>query len=137
VYIKNGVLKNHRGLITQEMKKKIIAIDFDGTLSYGDYPACGPRNENLINLLKKLLSYPLEDRNYYILWTSRTKEPLAAAIAWLKVEGIVFDAVNDIPEALKETTSYTRKIHALYYVDDRALNPDDFIKMWDGVCDTD
>jgi hypothetical protein len=115
----------------------MIAIDFDGTLSYGKYPACGPGNEALITLLKKLLALPPEERNYFVLWTSRTGNSLQAAIEWLGLQGLVFDSVNELPELLKNTMSDTRKIPALYYVDDRAIGPEEFIKMCGGAYDPD
>ena len=31
----------------------ILAVDFDGTLSFGQWPAVGPANEELIRFLKK------------------------------------------------------------------------------------
>jgi hypothetical protein len=131
MYVKTHISKNYRA------HKDVIAIDFDGTLSYGKYPACGPGNEALINLLRKILAFPPEERNYFVLWTSRTGDSLQAAIEWLGLQGLVFDSVNELPELLKETMSDTRKIPALYYVDDRAIRPEEFIKRWGGACDSD
>lgn len=110
--------------------RKVIAIDFDLTLSMGKYPACGPANTGLIELLKKLLADPSEARPYYILWTSRTGAELEKAVTWLKGQGIVFDGINKPP---KETAAnYTRKVWADLYVDDRAVTPEQFINLHEG-----
>jgi trehalose-6-phosphatase len=108
--------------------RKVIAVDFDGTLSMGKYPACGPANNELVALLKKLLADPSEARPYYVLWTSRTEAELENAVAWLREQGLVFDGVNRPP---KETAAdYTRKIWADLYVDDRAITPENFINSY-------
>jgi hypothetical protein len=122
-------MKVRQGII-KKIRKQIIAVDFDGTLSFGKFPDCGPENERLICLLKKLISRPIDDRNYYVLWTSRSGEYLQNAVSWLRGYGLVFDAVNSIPPELLNNLGDTRKIPALYYVDDRAISPGGFIDMW-------
>ena len=105
--------------------RKVIAIDFDGTLSLGEYPACGPANEKLIEIIKRLMSDPSEVRLYYVLWTSRTGVELDKAVAWLKSQGLELDGINKPP---KETAAdYTRKIWADLYIDDKAITPYEFI----------
>jgi hypothetical protein len=128
-----GIIKNNYGVLTRHVRKQIIAVDFDGTLSLGKFPDCGPGNESLISLLKKLISRPIEDRNYYVLWTSRSGEYLQNAVLWLHSQGLTFDAVNCIPPELLNDLGDTRKIPALYYVDDRAIAPESFIDMWGGI----
>jgi hypothetical protein len=128
-----GIVKNNYGILTKHIRKQIIAVDFDGTLSLGRFPDCGPGNECLINLLKKLISRPAEDRNYYVLWTSRSREYLQNAVSWLQGQGLTFDTVNCIPPELLNNLGDTRKIPALYYVDDRAISPGGFIDMWSNV----
>jgi hypothetical protein len=128
-----GIIKNNYGILTKNIRKQIIAVDFDGTLSLGKFPECGPENERLIHLLKNIISRPIEDRNYYVLWTSRSGEYLQNAVLWLYDRGLVFDAINCIPPELLNGFGDTRKIPALYYVDDRAISPEGFIDMWNTI----
>ncbi|MCR5107425.1 MAG: hypothetical protein K6B28_04605 [Lachnospiraceae bacterium] len=51
---------------------KIIAVDFDGTLSFGTWPDVGEPNVPLIEQLKDLKSRG----NKLILWTCRAGEAL-------------------------------------------------------------
>ena len=48
----------------------ILAIDFDGTLSYGNYPECGKPNMRLIEWLKDRKA----NGDKLILWTCRHDE---------------------------------------------------------------
>jgi hypothetical protein len=84
-------------------------------------------------LLKNIISRPLEERNCYVLWTSRSGKFLENAISWLYGQGLVFDGINCIPSGLLNDLGDTRKIPALYYVDDRAISPDSFIEMWGDI----
>lgn len=43
----------------------VFAVDFDGTLSFGKWPECGPANEGLIDFLNN--RQQLGDK--IILWT--------------------------------------------------------------------
>jgi hypothetical protein len=129
--ISQGLIKNNYGVLTTKQVKHVIAVDFDGTLSLGKFPDCGPENEPLIDLLKKLISRPIEERNYYVLWTSRSGEYLQNAVSWLHDRELIFDAINCIPPNLSYNIGETRKIPALYYVDDRAISPQSFIEMWE------
>ena len=107
--------------------RKVIAIDFDGTLSMGKYPACGPANTKLVELLKRLMADPSEVRPYYVLWTSRTAAELEKAVIWCGEQGLKFDGINKPP---KETAAdYTRKMWADLYVDDRAMTPENFMAL--------
>lgn len=57
-----------------------------------------------------------------ILWTNRTGEPLNAAIELCKKNGLEFDAVNDNVQKVKnDFNTYSRKITADIYIDDKAL----------------
>lgn len=104
---------------------KIIAVDFDGTLTIGDHwPEIGEPNWPVIN-------YILQEQRHgakLILWTCRSDKPLEYAVEWCQDHGIIFDAVNEnLPETLKRlNTQYKegRKIVADEYIDDKALNPD-------------
>ena len=60
-----------------------------------------------------------------ILWSCRSGEELSAAVAWCRLHGLEFDAVNEnLPEVL-EAWDYqdSRKIYADEYWDDKAVRP--------------
>ena len=57
-----------------------------------------------------------------ILWTSRAGADLENAEEWCRLQGIVFDAVNEpLPEQIKRWGNDTRKIYADYYIDDKNM----------------
>lgn len=102
--------------------KKIIAVDFDGTLVHNRYPFCENPNIELINFIK-------EHRNDYIwiLWTCRHGEQLNMAVRYMREEHQVsFDFINQNAPWLIEEFGDTRKIFADIYIDDKASN--DFYK---------
>ncbi len=99
----------------------IYAVDFDGTLSMGEWPEVGPANSGLIDYLI--------DRqrggDKLILWTCRAGEPLERAVKFCKDHGLNFDAVNDnLPETIEKYGSNSRKITCDVYLDDRACRVD-------------
>ena len=100
------------------MNYKILAIDFDGTLSFGRWPEVGPANDRLI-------SYLLDRKrcgDKLILWTCRAGAALDAAIDFCAQLGLHFDAVNDnLPEIVARYGSNSRKITCDYYIDDRSF----------------
>ena len=99
---------------------QIIAVDFDGTLCYSEWPALGEPNKSLINYLKLLKS----EGNKLILWTCRANEALSNAIVWCQEQGLEFDAINDnLPEIVEYYGNNSRKITCDWYIDDRALLP--------------
>jgi hypothetical protein len=98
---------------------KIIAVDFDGTLCENKWPEIGKANMEVIKYLQK------EKKNgaKVILWTCRTGKKLIDAILWCGSMGLVFDSVNEnVPEAILEFGSDTRKVFAHEYIDDKACN---------------
>ena len=105
------------------MDYKILAVDFDGTISLGDWPEVGPANDRLI-------SYLLDRKRYgdkLILWTCRVGEALDAAINFCAQHGLHFDAVNDnLPEIVEIYGSNSRKITCDYYIDDRSFTAESF-----------
>lgn len=100
------------------VSKKIIAIDFDGTIVEDRYPEIGrlkPGAKEYILQLKK-------DGFKLILWTSRTGLPLARAVEFLTKEGITFDEINNsCKDNVNEFGNDTRKIFADVYVDDKCV----------------
>jgi hypothetical protein len=96
----------------------IIAIDFDGTISRGPYPAINglqPLAANTINALAL-------QGHFIIINTCRNGDLLAEAVNFLRASGIHFDLVNENnPESIAEYGGNTRKIFAHVYIDDRNL----------------
>ena len=97
---------------------KIYAVDFDGTLSFGEWPNVGPANCELIAFLKDRQN----EGDKLILWTCREAEALQRAVQWCEQLGLIFDAVNDnIPEIVDHYGNNSRKISCDYYIDDKTL----------------
>lgn len=101
--------------------RKVIAVDFDGTLFENAWPGIGAPRVNVIAAALR------EQQNgaALILWTRRTGEALRAALEACEAHGLHFDAVNDsLPEWKDSFDGDPRKIGATEYWDDRAVNPD-------------
>ena len=100
--------------------KKVIAIDFDGTLFENKWPEIGMPIAPNINRAKN------EKANgaVLILWTCRRGEQLEEALFFCLVRGLVFDAVNEnLPETIEKFGGDSRKIFADLYIDDRCAGP--------------
>ncbi len=111
------------------MSKIIIAVDFDGTLSSGGFPGFGEPNISLINSL-----LAIREKVILILWTCRAGVPLYAAVEWCRNFGLEFDYVNEnAKQSLDQYGVDCRKILADYYIDDRAVYPDDLRRLTDEV----
>jgi hydroxymethylpyrimidine pyrophosphatase-like HAD family hydrolase len=95
----------------------IIAVDFDGTIVEHRYPGIGEEVPDAINVLKKLIA----DGHVLILWTYRSGEELRQAVKHCKRNGLVFHAVNNNFEDEEFDLTYSRKIYADMYIDDRNL----------------
>ena len=96
----------------------IIAIDFDGTLHLGQFPAIGAQAPYASHVMKALKS----DGHYLIINTARDGAELLAAINWLLEHGIPFDRVNDNhPGNVAKYGSNSRKVYAHLYVDDHQV----------------
>ena len=101
--------------------RKVIAVDFDGTLFENAWPGIGAPRVNVIAAALR------EQQNgaALILWTCRIGEALRAALEACEAQGLHFDAVNDsLPEWKDSFDGDPRKIGATEYWDDRAVNPD-------------
>ena len=59
---------------------QIIAVDFDGTLCYSNWPELGEPNRPLIEYLIN----QKRSGNKLILWTCRAGEALEKAVSWCK-----------------------------------------------------
>ena len=109
----------------------IIAVDFDGTLSFGEWPDVGPANRELFRFLARRK----EEGDRIILWTCRTDEELALAVEWCRIKGLEFDAVNDnLPEIIEQYGGNSRKISCDYYIDDRAVSVCDIRSLEKELC---
>ena len=104
----------------------IIAVDFDGTLSFGKWPDVGKPNQPLIEYLKCQKC----NGSKLILWTCRTGEALEKAVRWCReVADLEFDAVNDnIPEVIEYYGNNSRKISCDVYIDDHAWQECEILK---------
>lgn len=99
----------------------IFCVDFDGTLVHDKYPEIGEPMQHVIDFVIRLK----QQGNEIILWTSRTDDQLQAAVEWCAQHGIIFDAVNDNLQRIKEQWGgNTRKVYCDWYIDDKALHPD-------------
>ena len=97
--------------------KRVIAVDFDGTLCVNRWPEIGEPNAELIGQLIE------EQKNgaVIILWTCRADRMLEEAVKWAEEQGLKFDYVNrNVPERIRAYKNDSRKISADVYVDDRA-----------------
>ena len=92
-----------------------IAIDFDGTLVDHRYPNIGAPAPGAFEWLHRWR----DAGAILILWTMRHDEGLQEAVDYCEQQGIVFNAVNEVPDDRKWTTS--PKVYANVYVDDAAF----------------
>lgn len=98
--------------------RKVIAIDFDGTLCENAWPEIGAPKRDVINraLAEQAAGAAL------ILWTCREGDLLDEAVFACRTWGLYFDAVNEnLPERTAEYGNDCRKIGADEYWDDRAV----------------
>ncbi len=100
-----------------------IAVDFDGTIVEDEYPSIGRPIIFAFETLKKLQ----DDGHRLILWTYRKGRALEEAVKFCEENGIIFYAVNrSFPEE-EFDVSYSRKIHADIFIDDRNIGG---LKSW-------
>lgn len=95
------------------IKNKVIAIDFDGTITKENlYPDIGEFRENVVECIKKLQLY-----NNCFLFTCRQGKTLLSALKALEEKGVQLSIFSpyDIDIA------FGRKPIADYYIDDRAM----------------
>ena len=113
-----SVMEKFYRITAKKQTGRIIAVDFDGTLSLGTWPSIGPANKELIDFLKE----QKKNGDKLILWTCREGNALQEAVKWCVKEGLEFDAVNDnIPEMIERYGTNSRKVSCDYYIDDRAV----------------
>ena len=106
----------------------LIAIDFDGTIVSHRYPFIGSPNQEVFRFIRKLK----EKGHRWILWTCSSGERLDEAVAFLKMNGIEPDFVNEnAPEYVEDFGRDSRKVFAHFYIDDR--NPGGVKIPWEIV----
>lgn len=95
------------------IENKVIAIDFDGTITKENlYPDIGELRENAIDCIKKL-----QEHNHCFLFTCRQGKPLLDALYLLEKNGVKMDVFSPYDYSV----AYGRKPIADYYIDDRAI----------------
>lgn len=110
----------------QTYRNRIIGVDFDGTLaiSRGTYP-------KITGEITEVIDYVTEEQAKgakLILITMREGKDLEDAIIWCKERGLVFDAVNDNLDFMKEFfCNNPRKIFCNEYIDDTNFGGIDYI----------
>lgn len=101
--------------------RKIIAVDFDGTLCEDNWPDIGAPNHEIINYIKSEKTKGAA----IILWTCRCNgdksgHDLDNAVEWCAQQGLEFDAINEnVPEKIRAFGRSTRKVYANEYIDDK------------------
>jgi hydroxymethylpyrimidine pyrophosphatase-like HAD family hydrolase len=93
----------------------VIAVDFDGTIVEHRYPSIGNEKPFAINALKAIQ----KARHRVILWTFRSGKELEEALEFCSKRGLEFYAVNKNYPEEEYDGSYSRKICADIYIDDR------------------
>ena len=95
----------------------IIAVDFDGTIVEHKYPAIGKEIPYAIKTLKLFQ----KKGHKLILWTYRHGKELEEAVKFCEDRGLFFHAVNNNFDGEEYDNTYSRKIYADIYIDDRNL----------------
>lgn len=109
----------------KQQRPKVIAVDFDDTLSNGEWNI--DLNKCTYNFNKELIEELNRAREIIgckiVLWTCRGGIYLKDAVIKSKENGLVFDAINtDVPETYEWFEEHTSpKIYADLYIDDKAL----------------
>lgn len=99
-------------------KRKIIAVDFDGTIVEDNFPHIGKIKQEVLNKIKKWKA----EGHTIIIWTCRTGEFLDKAKKFLDKHNIPYDAINENCNNPFGDKQNPRKVYAHIYLDDKALN---------------
>lgn len=95
----------------------IIAVDFDGTIVKHKYPSIGEEIPFALKTLKLLQ----QNGHKLILWTHRFGKELEEAVIFCEKRGLIFYAINNNYEGEEFDNTYSRKIYADVFIDDRNL----------------
>lgn len=100
--------------------RRIVAVDFDGTLAVTKFPEIIKPITRTIRRCKRLK----KEGAILILWTCRKGKDLRDAVLWCEGMGLEFDYINEnAKENVEKYGEDTRKIFAHEYLDDKATNP--------------
>ena len=101
--------------------RRIVAVDFDGTLAETRFPEIIKPIPKMIRHCKRIK----REGAILILYTCRKGKDLQDAVEWCEGQGLVFDYVNanTAENIAKYGGTDTRKIFAHEYIDDKATNP--------------
>lgn len=91
-----------------------VAVDFDGTVVFHEYPDIGQPVPKALDILKRL-----QVDNHIILNTMRGGKELEDAVQWFKQNGINLYGINNNPTQSSWTSS--PKVYAQFYIDDAAI----------------
>jgi hydroxymethylpyrimidine pyrophosphatase-like HAD family hydrolase len=107
----------------------IIAVDFDGTLHTGEYPAIGASAPYAAEIIQRLSA----EGHYIIIWTCREGVYQTDMINWLIEHEIPFNRVNNhAPGRVEEYGYNARKVFADIYIDDRQVGG---LPTWNEIYD--
>lgn len=99
--------------------RQVFAVDIDGTITqsnaWTDEEVIKAKpNKKLIDLINALYI----QKNIIILYTCRGDSIIPATKYWLKKHGVKYHSINN------------NKLWADLYIDDKAINPNDFVKKY-------
>lgn len=101
--------------------RKVIALNFDGTLCENNYPNIGAV-KSMHKVVHEYIRAEHKKGTVIILWTCRAGNALGDAVEFCMKNDIPIDYVNENdPERVKLYGSDSRKISADMYIDDKAL----------------
>ena len=96
----------------------IYAIDFDGTIVEEKFPEIGALKPEAVEFIRHIR----QNGDKWILFTLREDKYLEDAVAFLLVNDLIPDAINDnLPEKIRQWGNNPRKISADIYIDDRNM----------------
>ena len=109
---------------------QILAVDFDDTIAFTEYPKIISPNEKVIDFVKRFQS----DGGKVILYTCRHGKTLEEAVEFCSSVGLTFDKVNENLEEEIKKFGDSRKIFAHYYLDDKAMKISDITEsVWGNI----
>lgn len=108
------------------MDRRIIAVDFDGTIVEDKWPEIGEPDYDTI---ERIIDEKIERDTYIIIWTCRSGRELQDMQDWLDENNIPYDRINaNAPWIIDRWGRDNRKIFAHEYIDDKSINVKDWIQ---------
>ena len=106
-------MKNKLFEILKNPKGKLIAVDLDGTLSYGD---CWNKDDEPEPIKERIefVNNLYRNGGHIVIYTARFPDMYQMTFAWLIKHGVLFHGI-----------AMGKKCGADLYIDDRALNVND------------